>query len=103
MRIPISLSCGLQSEQKNVDTKSLIDCGAGGTFIDQNFVRTNRFPTTPLKTPIEVFNVDGTPNKKGMITHFTRLKTNIGGRQKRTVFLITRLGKEKVIFGLPWL
>ena len=53
--------------------------------------------------PIKVFNVDGTPNKEGTITHFTRLKTEIDGRIKRTAFLVAGLGKEKIILGLPWL
>jgi hypothetical protein len=47
--------------------------------------------------------VDGTPNKEGRITHFTRLKTWINGRIKRTAFLIARLGKEDIILGFPWL
>jgi hypothetical protein len=87
---------------RNVATNALIDCGAEGTFIDQNFVRANRIPITPLKKPIEVFNVDRTPNKKGRITSFTRLKVTVKGRRRRIVFLITGLGKESVIFGMPW-
>jgi hypothetical protein len=68
MRIPISLSCTNSEELRNINTNALIDCGAEGTFIDQNFVQTNRIPVTRLKKPIEVFNVDGTPNKRGEIT-----------------------------------
>jgi ribosomal protein L39E len=52
---------------------------------------------------MKVFNVDGTPNKEGTITHFTQLKTRINGRIKRTTFLVAGLGKEKVILGFPWL
>jgi hypothetical protein len=56
-----------------------------------------------MKKPVKVFNIDGTPNKEGKITHFTRLKTNVGGRMKKTLFLVTGLRKEEVIFGFPWL
>jgi hypothetical protein len=87
---------------RNVDTNTLIDCGAEGTFINQNFVRANRIPVTRLKKPIEVFNVDGTPNKKGEITQYTRLKVTVKGRKRRILFLVTSLGKESVIFGMPW-
>jgi hypothetical protein len=41
MRIPISLSCTNSEELRNINTNALIDCEAEGTFIDQNFVRTN--------------------------------------------------------------
>ena len=37
MTILISLSCE-QNGKKNVKTKALLDTGAGGKFIDQNFV-----------------------------------------------------------------
>ena len=36
MRIPISLLG--ENTEKIVDTHTLVDSGAGGTFIDQNFV-----------------------------------------------------------------
>ena len=45
--------------------KTLIDCSAGGLFINQNF--SMKFKVKHLKEPIKAFNVDGTENKKGMI------------------------------------
>ncbi|RXW20770.1 hypothetical protein EST38_g5090 [Candolleomyces aberdarensis] len=103
MRIPIILLSDWSSEKKAVELKALIDCGAEDVFIDQTFAHKHRFPLTRLKKPMKVFNVDGTPNKEGRITHFTRLKLTINGKKKRTAFLVTRLGKEEVILGLPWL
>ncbi|KAJ2927416.1 hypothetical protein H1R20_g9679, partial [Candolleomyces eurysporus] len=103
MRIPIILSSDWSSVNKNVELKALIDCGAEDVFIDQSFVALHRLPLTQLKKPLKVFNVDGTPNKEGRITHFTRLKLTVNGKKKRTAFLVTRLGKEDVILGLPWL
>jgi hypothetical protein len=46
--------------------------------------------------------VDGTPNKRGEITRYTRLKVTVKGRKRRILFLVTGLGKESVIFGMPW-
>ena len=43
---------------------------AGGRFIDQNFVRRKKISTQLLHKPIPVYNVDGTPNKKGTIREF---------------------------------
>ena len=49
--------------QKTIDTKALLDTGAGEKFMNKNFVRNQKITTKDLEHPIEVFNVDGTPNK----------------------------------------
>jgi hypothetical protein len=103
MYIPVQIFAGWTEEKKTVETRGLVDCGAGDTFIDKEFVKTWKLPITRLTKSIKVFNVDGTQNKEGKITHFTRLKTTIGGKTRRTRFLVTGLGKEKVIFGYNWL
>ena len=56
-------------EESITGIKALIDCGAQGQFIDQNFVRKHRLKEVPLERKIKVFNVDGTKNKKGTIRH----------------------------------
>jgi hypothetical protein len=52
-------------QKKSVKTTTLLDIEAGGKkkFIDQNFVQNQKIKTKELKYPIEVFDVDGTPNK----------------------------------------
>ena len=62
MTVSIEIS-GENIDQKIVETKALLDTGAGGKFIDQNFVRNQKIKMKNLEHPIEVFNVDGTPNK----------------------------------------
>ena len=62
MTLSIEIS-GENTGQKTIKTRALLDTGAGGKFIDQNFVRNQKIKTKNLEHPIEVFNVDGTPNK----------------------------------------
>jgi len=50
-----------------------------------------------------MFNVDGTQNKKGTITHFMELDVNFGTWTWKTQFFISGLGKQQLIFGFPWL
>ena len=69
MTILISLSSE-QNGKKNVETKAWLDTGAGGKFIDQNFVLKNDLRTHKLARPITVYNVDGTENKTGTITRY---------------------------------
>ena len=62
----MTLSIGISGEslgQKTIKMKALLDTGAGGKFIDQNFVQNQKIKMKDLEHPIEVFNVDGTPNK----------------------------------------
>jgi Retroviral aspartyl protease len=82
MNINISFSGKSLKQEKEVETTVLLDTGAGGKFIDQNFVRNQKFETKELKYPIEVFNVDGTPNKRGTITKYTQLDLTINGQTR---------------------
>jgi len=52
-----------------VDVKALLDSGATGMFIDKKFAEENRIAMRPLNKPIRVYNVDGTLNQGGSITH----------------------------------
>ncbi|KAF8233483.1 hypothetical protein L208DRAFT_1028622, partial [Tricholoma matsutake] len=52
---------------------------------------------------IKVKNIDGTPNKKGEISHYAKGFLMINRRSFLMTFLIAGLGKESIILGLPWL
>ena len=67
---------------KNVKTLALIDSGAGGKFIDQNYVRKLGVKVQKLEQPLIARNVDGTRNKKGEITSFVNLNLIINRRTK---------------------
>jgi hypothetical protein len=99
MRIPISLDLG----KKTVETKTLIDSGADELFIHEDLIKLHHIPTLELKEPIKVKNVDGTPNKKGEITHYTWIKVQVGNRTEKLRFFISNIGKDHIILGLPWL
>ena len=59
--IPTSL---VHNESKEIiESKILLDSGAGGIFIDQNYVRKLHLETKMLETPVKAQNVDGTKNK----------------------------------------
>ena len=82
--------------------KALLDTGAGEKFIDQNFVQNQKIKIKNLEHPIEVFNVDGTPNKWGTITKYTRLDLTINRHTQPHNLFVTGLGKQKIILGYPW-
>jgi hypothetical protein len=56
-----------------------------------------------LEKPIKVYNVDGTLNKRGTIRQSVDLNIEIHGKTCTERFLVTGLGKHKIILGYPWL
>ena len=64
LSIPIQAS---KNRKKIIETLGLIDSGAGGKFIDQNFVKKARIRMQNLETPMKARNVDRTENKQGTI------------------------------------
>jgi transposase InsO family protein len=88
---------------KNVETLGLIDSGAGGKFIDQNYAKTEGFEIIKLQRPMRALNVDGTENKRGTITSYVMADLMIHGRPHREQLYVTGLGKERIILGYPWL
>ena len=84
MRIPVTID-------RTVETPALIDSGAGGMFIDEQFARDNNIALTPLINRIPVYNVDGTQNKQGVITHYAWRELSVAGITRRTRLLATSL------------
>ena len=66
-----------KDREKSVETLALINCGAGGLFIDQNYAK--NFEVQKLDEPLIARNIDGTENKKGRISSFVDLKLEING------------------------
>ena len=66
---------------KTIKTPALIDSGAGGTFIDQNYVRRVGYKLTELETLVKAYNMDGTENKKGMIKNYVDLQFSLNGKE----------------------
>jgi len=101
MTIPIKISG--KTEKENVDTPGLLDSRAGGKFIDQNYARKSGFKIQQLEQLLKAFNVDGMENKCRTIKTFVDLDLIIFGRRRNTRLFVTRLRKQKIILGFPWL
>jgi len=86
-----------------VDVKALLDSGATGMFIDKKFAEGNGIAMRPLNKPIRVYNVDGTLNQGGSITHEVTLMISHKGHKEKAVFEVYDLGKSTVIIGHTWL
>ena len=56
-----------------------------------------------MKHPIFLYNIDGSRNKAGTITHVAKLCLQVGNFDELVEFLITNISTEDVILGIPWL
>ena len=82
MHLPMKLSSEKQPGIEIVE-EGFLDSGAGGKFIDQNYAKEKGFDKEPFSEPIPVYNVDGTPNKRGTIRHYVDLNIEIHGRTRK--------------------
>jgi len=97
MRLPTQLQT---DNSETIETNMLLDSGAGGVFIDEDFARKQGYHFTLLPQPIKCKNINGTPNKLGTINYATTLWLDVHGKRLQTWFLVTGLGQEKAILGL---
>lgn len=99
----MNIGITLHNDRRNVETKALIDSGASGIFMDEQWATQCRFRKQTLAEPLNCTNVDGTGNKHGFITHYVWADTTLGGQKVPVRYLLMSLGKDKVIYGFSWL
>ncbi len=97
------ISCLLQGRHRTVKVAAMVDSGATALFLDKKYAEHQKMLQIPLEFPIMSYNIDGSLNEAGSITHKVKLILKLGQDKKKHDFLVTSLGPEKVILGLPWL
>ena len=99
--IPVHLKT--TDTMQEVNSEAMVDCGATGDFVDEEFVERTKLPTRRLSSPIPVFNVDGTPNEAGSIDKVVDVLMTYNGHSERILLAVTKLGKQSMILGMTWL
>jgi len=74
MRIPVLFKSAHATAEREV----LADSGATDNFINSQLLKRLRISTLPTDHPINIWNVDGTLNQDGSITHYTDLQVQTG-------------------------
>ena len=82
---------------------ALLDSGATGLFIDEDFVKAKNITTHKLPHSIAVYNIDGTLNQHGSIKETVELIIRFQDHTERATFHVTTLGGVPIILGHPWL
>jgi hypothetical protein len=103
----LDLAIQIESLQLNASTLrvvALIDSGCTTSVIDNEYKLVNRIELFPLTKPIRVFNADGSENRKGLITHYAKIRIMIGEHIEVRPLLSAQLSVDEPIFlGHNWL
>ena len=83
--------------------EALLDSRANTVFIDRKWAQIRKIPLLPLPNPIPVYNVDGTRNLAGDITHYAEIVIDFQGHREKVIAEITDLGRHQMILGYTWL
>ena len=97
--VPLQLIVG----SKVIDILDLLDSGAGGNFIHPKLALSSKLSCQILPKPIQAFNVDGTPNKEGTITHIVTTNILVNSQMMTLELIVARIGRSTLILGFPWL
>ena len=99
MKVPVSFQTLHATANKTI----LVDSGATDNFIHPELLQQLGLGSQPLERPRKIWNIDGTTNKAGALTHCVDLEVRTGNKQEIMKFLVTDLGGEDLILGYPWL
>jgi len=88
---------------EEASTEAMVDTGATGDFVGQDFVNQAKLPMRKLSQPIPVYNVDGTLNEAGSIHEVVNMIMIYDGHSEHILLAITWLGKQSMILGMTWL
>jgi len=88
---------------EGVTVKALLDSGVTGLFADKKFVEKHGFKMQKLERLVNVKNVDGTKNSRGMITHEIEVNIFFKGHVEQAKIDVCNLERTEVILGMPWL
>ena len=82
---------------------ALLDSGANTTFIDKAVAERLGLSLEALTNPICVFNVDGSRNLAGDVTHAVNITVDFLGHREELHAEVTNLRKNSLILGYTWL
>ena len=92
-----------RSLSEQAEETALIDSGATENFINHKAWGRLGIGKRLTQTPLTVYNVDGSENNHGKITHYCWLRIIYQGKQRLQKFFIASLGKDSIILGYPFL
>ena len=81
--VTVKIGLKQEEEEEGIVTEALLDSGATGLVMSEEFARKHRFKRTKLERPVYVRNVDGTLNYAGPIVDTVEVEIFFKGHKER--------------------
>ena len=101
--VTVKIRLKQEEEEEGIITEALLDSGATGLVISEEFAKKHKFKRTKLKRSVYVRNVDGILNYAGPIVDTVEVEIFFKRHKKRTSIDVIRGQKWSVILGMSWL
>ena len=101
--VVVKIGLKQEEEEEGIVTEVLLDSGATGLVMSEEFARKHKFRRTELERPVHVRNVDGMFNYAGPIVDTVEVEIFFKGHKERTLIDVMGGQKWNVILGMPWL
>jgi len=92
-----------EKDKEGIVAEALLDSGATGLVMSEEFARKHKFRRIKLEKPIYVRNVDGMLNYVGPIVDIVEVEIFFKGHKKRILIDVIGGQKWEVILGMLWL
>ena len=101
----VMVKIGLEkiNTQEGIMVEALLDSGATGLVMSLEFTKKQGFKLKKLEKLINMRNVNGSLNKKGLIENTVKVNIYYQGHRKRMEIDVIRGQKWMVISGMLWL
>jgi len=101
--VTVKIGLKQEEEEEGIVTEALLDSGATGLVMSEEFVRRHKFKRTRLKRLVYMRNVDGTLNYAGPIVDTVEVEIFFRGHKERASIDVIGGQKWSVILGMLWL
>jgi len=101
--VTVKIGLKQEEEEEGVVTEALLDSGATGLVMSEEFARRHRFKRMRLERLVYVRNVDGILSYAGPIVDTVEVEIFFKGHKERTSIDVIGGQKWSVILGMPWL
>ena len=102
-KVIVKIGLKQEEEKEGVVTEALLDSGATGLVMNEEFARRHKFKRTKLERPVYMRNVDGMLNYVGSIVDTVEVEIFFKGHKERTLIDVIGGQKWSVILGMSWL
>ena len=101
--VTVKIGLKQEEEEEGITTEALLDSGAMGLVMSEEFARRHRFKRMRLERPVYVRNVDGTLNYAGPIVDTVEVEIFFRRHKERTSIDVIGGQKWSVILDMLWL